>query len=130
MDHLTLNHRLPQPDGATIAVSLSVLAYHEADGIHYVYSPALDLFGYGYNPAEARASFDTALAEMMRYAVAENTLDSLLAEYGWQALATDGQVRYQAPDLRELTRRNPELLDMLDRPEFRKYQQEAELAVA
>lgn len=130
MDYLTLNRRPPQPDPLTIAVSLSVLAYHEADGVHYVYSPALDLFGYGNTAAEARESFDTALTEMMRYAVAENTLDALLADYGWQCLATDGQIRYQAPDLRELTRRNPDLLDILDRPEFQKYQQATELVAA
>ena len=130
MDSLTLTRRPSPPDSPTITLSLSVVAYHEADGVHYVYSPALDLFGYGHTPAEARASFDTALNEMVRYAIAENTLDALLADYGWQSLATDGQIRYQAPNLRELTRRNPDLLDILDRPEFQKYQQATELAAA
>jgi hypothetical protein len=63
-------------------VGLSLVEFEE-DNVTIIYSPALDLSGYGYNHSEAKSSFSEALHEFFRYTSNKNTLDKVLKELGW-----------------------------------------------
>ncbi len=64
-------------------VGLSLVEFEE-DNVTIIYSPALDLSGYGYNHSEAKISFTEALQEFFRYTHNKNTLDKVLKELGWK----------------------------------------------
>lgn len=56
-----------------VAIRLALFSYIEED-VHVVYAPALDLYGYGNDEFEARASFSVALEEYVSYTTTEHTL--------------------------------------------------------
>lgn len=49
-----------------------------------VYSPALDICGYGSTPEEAKKDFDVALKIFLDETTAHHTLDKALEELGWK----------------------------------------------
>ncbi|MBX3164416.1 MAG: hypothetical protein KF900_08045 [Bacteroidetes bacterium] len=63
-------------------IMLSLFIFKE-DGTHIVYSPSLDLSGYGKTETEAKKSFEIVLKETILYALNNNTLNSLLISMGW-----------------------------------------------
>jgi len=68
------NHRLD--------IELNILIFEE-DNIHYVYSPALDLTGYGNSEIEAMSSFEVMLAEFVHYTENKKTVYKELERLGW-----------------------------------------------
>ena len=63
-------------------VGLSLVEFKEED-VTIIYSPALDLSGYGHSQVEARNSFSEALHDFFRYTNNKRTLDSVLKSLGW-----------------------------------------------
>jgi hypothetical protein len=61
---------------------LSVLFWEEG-GIHYAYSPALDLTGYGKSKEEAKSSFETTLDAFAKYTHNKGTIYKELERLGW-----------------------------------------------
>lgn len=55
----------------------------EEDSVFYVYSPALDLTGYGLTKEEARESFETILHEFIVYTHNKKTIFKELENLGW-----------------------------------------------
>lgn len=45
--------------------SLDTITFKEGD-VHIIYSPSLDISGYGYTEAEAKRSFEIAYSEYLR----------------------------------------------------------------
>jgi hypothetical protein len=68
--------------GSRITCKLPVIIFKE-DRVNIAYCPALDLSGYGATEREARASFETVLAEYFTYTTRKKTLDQDLAKLGW-----------------------------------------------
>lgn len=71
--------------GEGTEVGLSVLSYRDED-LYVLFSPALDLFGYGHTDKEARQSFDETLNEFLRYTSNKGTLQAELTRLGWKAI--------------------------------------------
>lgn len=65
-----------------VELSLSIFLWQE-DTIFYVYSPALDLTGYGLSKEEARESFETVLHEFIAYTHNKKTIFTELENLGW-----------------------------------------------
>lgn len=70
-------------DKAKLDVELSVLIWKDQDNIHYCYSPALDLTGYGKSEADARQSFENTLQDFISYTHNKNTIFEELERLGW-----------------------------------------------
>ena len=49
-----------------IIVSLDVISFKEGD-VNIIYSPSLDISGYGYTEAEAKRSFEIVYGEHLRF---------------------------------------------------------------
>ena len=81
MDKLQLTADLSSPHGK-YHVGLSLVEFEE-ENVTIVYSPALDLSGYGYSQEEAKQSFSEALNEFLRYTTNKNSLDKVLKDLGW-----------------------------------------------
>ena len=90
----------------SIQFSIDLIEYME-DDIYYVYSPALDLVGYGINEKEALSSWEVVLEEYLTYSVNEKTLITDLEKHGWQI--APGQNKIISPTLTWLLQHNPDL---------------------
>ncbi len=68
-----------------VDVILELFTYQKED-IYYVYSPDLDLIGYGKSLKEAHNSFKIVLEEYFDYAIKNGTLKKDLEKHGWKLL--------------------------------------------
>jgi len=74
--------RAYRSDRHLIEIGLEVYDW-EDEGIFYVYSPALDLTGYGKTKAESKGSFKTSLDIFMDYTYNKKTIFDELEHLGW-----------------------------------------------
>ena len=81
MENLNVNTALSF-DRDKYHIGLSLVEFIE-DGVTIIYSPALDLSGYGYDPDEARTSFDASLKEFFRFTKENGNLYNVLKGLGW-----------------------------------------------
>lgn len=65
-----------------VELSVSIFLWEE-ESMFYVYSPALDLTGYGVSKDEARESFETVLHEFIVYTHNKKTIFKELEKLGW-----------------------------------------------
>jgi hypothetical protein len=70
--------------GKSIKVKLFLIHFVDEKNIHYIYSPHLDLTGYGLTEEEAKQSFDIALYEFLDYTIKKKTLGKVLEKLGWK----------------------------------------------
>ncbi len=101
----------------SISVSLSLIVFEE-DGVHAVYSPALDLFGYGKNQQEAKESFEIALEEFLLYTTAKGTFLEELKNHGWQVTGKPKEHKYVAPAMEEMIASNDLLAGIMNTKDF------------
>ncbi len=65
-------------------IEIGVLVYDwEDEGVFYVYSPALDLTGYGKTKSESQESFKTSLDIFIDYTYNKKTIFDELEYLGW-----------------------------------------------
>ncbi len=77
-------------------VGLSIVEFVE-DEIIIVYSPALDLSGYGKTIEEAQQSFTNAMEEFFRYTTNKKTLDKVLKDLGWAVKGSKKNLKFNPP---------------------------------
>lgn len=68
----------------TISVELFLVSYKDESGVHYVYSPQLDLHGYGNDEKEAMEHFKYAMEDFIDYTTEHDTLGKVLNDLGWK----------------------------------------------
>ena len=95
--------------------------------MHVVFSPALDVFGYGNTEKEARGSFNETLEEFLRYTSNKGTLHTELLRLGWKAAGRQSRRTFKAPDFSRLLRQNEQLQEIVNHKDFHKYEQRVEL---
>lgn len=66
-----------------IEAVLSLLQFKEKE-VTIIYSPALDLSGYGNNEKEAQKSFEITIEEFFRYTINKRTFETELKNLGWK----------------------------------------------
>ena len=66
-----------------VTVNLFLLYFKDENGIHFIYSPHLDLSGYGKTEEEAKASFKIAFEDFVDYTLKKKTLGKVLKSLGW-----------------------------------------------
>lgn len=106
-----------------IRVRLSLLQFEE-DGVAIIYSPALDLSGYGKTEKEAQKSFEITLDEFFRYTENKGTFESELKKMGWKFSGKKKSRKYQQPHLDDLLRDNKYLSDIVREKEFHRINRE------
>ena len=117
---------MQRPDGKMVEVGLSLLSYRDED-LHVIFSPALDMFGYGKTDKEARSSFDETLGEFLRYTANKGTLQSELLRLGWKAAGRQSRRTFKATEFSRLLRQNEQLQEIVNHKDFHKYDQRVEL---
>lgn len=108
-------------------VSLSLIEFKE-DDVTIVYSPALDLSGYGYSSEEAKNSFNIALHEFLRYTSNKNTVNDILKDLGWKIKGSKKNPKYQPPLNTELVNKNALYSDILNSKNYKVFNEDVEFA--
>lgn len=70
-------------DQGGVKVNLILVSFQDENGIQFIYSPHLDLTGYGNTEQEAKDSFNIAFEDFVDYTIKKRTLPSILEKLGW-----------------------------------------------
>ena len=114
-----------------IAKAMVVLfSFQDADN-YIVYSPQLDISGYGKTQKEALSSFDYCLAGFLDFSVKNETLFDELTCLGWKLKkGTNNNLKQiKAPSWSELIKKNPSLEVLLSTHNINTQQKEVEIPV-
>ncbi len=98
------------------------------EGVRIIYSPALDLSGYGKTVAEAKVSFELTLEEFVRYTSNKNSLQKELKRLGWEIKKKSKP--YSAPELSSMLQKNDYLANIFETKDFKKYNETVALPIA
>lgn len=85
----------------SLEINLTVYKWKDKDdNVFYLFSPALNITGYGQTEIEAEESFKVILGEYISYTTNKKTLYKDLEAHGW--LVNSKHRRVKAPTVREL----------------------------
>ena len=104
----------------TIEVSVACILFEE-DNITLIYSPALDITGYGKDKMEAKKSFKIALEEFIKYTLHKGTFESEMKRMGWKVHIK--KHTYEQPFFDKLLTENDYLSHIVRDKEFSKFNQ-------
>ncbi|MFN5788376.1 MAG: hypothetical protein ACK469_06430 [Bacteroidota bacterium] len=124
MSTLHFNDQIGFP-GYVFQVGLSLIEFNEND-VNIVYSPALDISGYGYNSDEAKNSFNIALHEFFQYTNNKKTFDKVLRELGWTIKGSKKKPKMEAPLNSDLIAKNPLYNDIINSKNYKVYKENVE----
>ena len=108
-------------------VGLALVEFEE-DNVTIIYSPALDLSGYGYNPEEAKQSFSEALNEFFRYTNNKNSLDQVLKELGWAIKGSKKNPKFNPPKDSDLVSLNPLYNEIVNNKSYKVSREDVEFS--
>ncbi len=112
-----IGHTSQYRDGHNwINVKLSLIEFEE-DGLYFVYSPALDLTGYGTTEEKAKESYNLAMEEFIKYTANKETAFMELERLGW---TISKQKKVTAPSLSALLQSRSYLEEIFTERDFRK----------
>ena len=124
MSTLHFNGQIGFP-GYVFQVGLSLIEFNEND-VTIVYSPALNISGYGYNSDEAKNSFKIALHEFFQYTNNKKTFDKVLKELGWTFKGSKKKPKMEAPLNSDLISKNPLYNDIINSKNYKVYKEDVE----
>jgi len=108
-------------------IGLSLVQFKE-DEVIILYSPALDLSGYGNTEKEAYDSFSIALNEFIRYTKNKKTLNTILKDLGWIIKGSNKKPKFKSPKDSDLVNTNPTYNDIINSKDFSLSRQTIEVA--
>lgn len=108
-------------------IGLSLVEFEE-DNVTIIYSPALDLSGYGYSQIEAKQSFSETLQEFFRYTNSKKTLDKVLKELGWSIKGSKKNPKFNPPKDSDLVSKNPLFNDIVNNKSYKVSREQVEFA--
>ena len=124
MSTLHFNGQIGFP-GCIFQVGLSLIEFNEYD-VTIIYSPALNLSGYGYNTDEAKNSFKIDLHEFFRYTNNNKTFDKVLKELGWTFKGGKKKPKIEAPLNSALIAKNPLYNEIINSKNYKVYKEDVE----
>ena len=115
---------------AIAKTNVVIFSFQDADN-YIVYSPQLDVSGYGKTQKEALSSFDYCLAGFLDYTFKKETLYEELISLGWKLKKgiNNNLKQIKAPSWSELIKKNPSLEVLLSTYNINTQQREVEIPV-
>lgn len=119
MAKIKFSAKLKNPKGI-VDTQLTLLSFVEGD-IYYLYSPELDIYGYGQSENQARDSFSVTFKETMSYMVNKSTLEKELKSLGWAIKRNKKEILYTPPLFSHLIEENEEVRNIVNTKAYTKY---------
>ena len=110
-----------------VTARLLLLYFQDENKVHFIYSPHLDLSGYGNTVEEAKQSFEIAFEDLMDYTISKGTLVSLLEELGWQIKGTKKVPKIVTPDFSDIQQKQY-VSEIFDKYPVNTYHQEVPIS--
>lgn len=126
MSELQFRGNIGLKDGV-FHVGLSLIEFKE-DDITIIYSPALNLSGYGYSTEEAKNSFNIALHEFFRYTNNKKTFNEVMKELGWSIKGGKSNPKIKPPLNSDLVANNPLYNEIINSKNYKVYSEDVEFA--
>lgn len=126
MANLRFEGKFTGKDGQTL-VTLSLFIWEE-EGLFYVFSPALDMYGYGKTEKEAKESFKVSFSEFAEYTDNKKTIFDELERLGWTTNRKKNRIK--APDISDLMIDNIDLRSIISDPKVKQENTNVELTLA
>jgi hypothetical protein len=127
MTNLSLKANLGINNGK-VYVGLSLVEFIE-DDVVIIYSPALDLSGYGHSQEEAKTSFSEATAEFFRYTSNKKTLNSVLKALGWSVKGSKMKRTFIPPKDSDLVSTNSLYNDIVNNKSYKVSRENVEFSL-
>ena len=114
-----------QSTSTLIKVKLLLFHFEDENKINFIYSPHLDLTGYGNDTEEAKKSFKIVLEDFVDYTMKKKTLGKVLSELGWTLTGSSKKPKkIIAPSITSVINDNKFVSEIFDKYPVSTYHQE------
>lgn len=119
-----------QNSAGKVHADILLISFKEEDN-YIMYTPHLDISGYGKTEDEARSSFETSLKMLLDYTLNKKTLVNLLSSLGWKLVkgTVKKPKKITAPGFSEMIKDNEYLEDLVNNKPIVTSKRTVELAV-
>ena len=108
-----------------VKVKLLLFHFKDENNIHFIYSPHLDLTGYGKNLNKAKKSFEIIFKDFVDYTLKKKTLSKVLTNLGWKLKGTlKRPKKVLAPSITSVIKENGHVSEILDKYKTNTYHEE------
>ncbi len=108
-----------------VIVKLLLFHFKDENNIHFIYSPHLDLTGYGNILSEAKKSFEIVFADFIDYTLKKKTLSKVLTDLGWELKGTIKRPKKViAPSITSIIQGNDFVSEIFDKYPVNTYHKE------
>ena len=113
-----------------VNANIPVIEFKE-ENVYYLYTPALDVYGYGYTKTEAKDSFEICIEEFFKYTIENGTLVKVLTEdLGWKITETETKPVLTSPDFFKSLKRSEDVYKSLSTLAFQKFNKIVKIPIA
>jgi hypothetical protein len=117
-------------DSSRVTVKLLLFHFEDENKVHFVYSPHLDLTGYGNSLEEARSSFEISLEDFIDYTVKKKTIGKVLTDLGWEMKGKSRKPKKMiAPSITSIISENEYVSEIFDKYPVNTFHEEVGLPV-
>ncbi len=111
-----------------VKVKLLLFHFQDENNIHFIYSPHIDLTGYGKSVTEAKESFNIVFEDFVDYALKKKTLGKVLSDLGWELKGSSKRPKKViAPSITSVINKNRYVSEIFDKYPVNTYHQEVGL---
>ncbi|RLD45095.1 MAG: hypothetical protein DRJ10_08670 [Bacteroidetes bacterium] len=112
-------------DSRLVKVKLLLIHFEDENNIQFIYSPHLDLTGYGDSLSNAKDSFEIALEDFVDYTLKKKTIGKVLTELGWETKGSRKKPKkILAPSITSVINDNEYVSEIFDKYSTNTYHQE------
>ena len=112
-------------DSNMIQVRLLLIHFKDENKVNFIYSPHLDLTGYGNNLSEAKTSFEIVFDDFLDYTIKKNTIGEVLEKLGWQLKGSIKKPKkIIAPSITSIIKENDYISDIFDKYSTKTFHQD------
>ena len=119
-----------QDKTSVVRVKLLLFHFQDENKVHFVYSPHLDLTGYGNDENQAKKSFEVVMEDFVDYTVKKKTIAKVLADLGWEVKGSEKHPRkLLAPSITKVINENEYISEIFDKYSVNTFHEEIGLPV-
>ncbi len=117
-----------QSNSESVRVRLLLFQFMDENNVHFIYSPHLDLTGYGTDSEAAKRSFEIVFEDFVDYTLKKKTLGTVLAGLGWKLKGSAKKPKkVLAPSITSVIKDNEYVSEIFDKYQVNTFHQEVGL---
>ena len=107
-----------------VKVRLLLFSFRDENKVNFIYSPHLDLTGYGKTITEAKESFNIVFEDFIDYTFKKKTLSKVMTRLGWQVKGSSAKPKKMiAPSITSIIKENEYVSEIFDKYPLRTFHQ-------